>query len=280
MKMEIRFFIVISLTVCFVSCMNDNCMDFYDFEYDYKVESYFKYANATDSSLMHVDFYKNGLLIISSDKDGGFRKYLYDEKGILREYYWGRQCGYSLRYINKFDSLDNCIGKIRLSKFDSITNIDTVKFDQVRFYDNKSRLTKELKHSTPGSDGYKYREWEIYTYDGVKINMSIMLENSIVTWKGIYKYDSIGNLIEIDKRYRDYFEITHYKYNDKGLLIEESIMGNKNPIMTETIFSTTNNKIEYQYDSSGFKIAALVYNHKNELQHISIYKKVYSCNNQ
>lgn len=268
--MKTVFFGLISSILCLASCNNCGCEDFYNFEYDYKIEEYFK----EDSRLWKVNFFKNGLLIAKSGREGDLTKYIYNNDSILIETYWGRQCGFSIRTIYRFDSLNNCIGEICLPMKDTITDVDTVQFQQTKFYDNKNRLVKELTDIRYDSTGYNSKIWSSYVYDDRRIKEEYITRDSSLISKVAYKYDLNNNLVEKHENYDDYYVTRKYKYNDKGWLTEEYVTSNEYPLTPKVLFSTTNNRIEYQYDSSGFQTTKCVYNHRNELQISSIYKKI------
>ena len=157
---------------------------------------------------------------------------------------------------------------------DSIVNIDTVKVDQIYFYDSKNRLVKERTDSGKSMDGEEFEIWKYYEYLNNKINSEITLRNNDTVWIGNYDYDLNGNLIKIHRVRKEVYETELFKYNQDNKLIEEEIISTANPITPKVSFSAGNNVRKYEYDSTGFKISETVYNHKGKVQIMTIFQKI------
>lgn len=255
-----------------ISCKASDTSRYYEFDdYDYEIRSYYSNPDNPDN-FRNSDFYRNDTLIRRIGREGDCTRFLYDSIGRLVETIWGRNCSYGRRNILIFDLLNNHIGNY--STMDSIVNLDTVKVDQIYFYDSKNRLIKERTDSGKGMNGEDFAIWKYYEYSDNKINKEITLRNNDTVWIGNYDYDLNGNLIKIHRVRKEVFETELFKYNQDNKLIEEEIISTANPITPEVSFSAGNNVRKYKYDSTGLKISETVYNHKGKVQIITIFQKI------
>lgn len=258
--------------ILMISCKASDTSRYYDFDdYDYEIRSYYSNSKGPDN-FRNSDFYRNDTLIRRIGREGDCTRFLYDSIGRLVETIWGRNCNYGRRNIWIFDSLNNHIGYY--NTMDSIVNIDTVKVDQIYFYDSKNRLVKERTDSGKSMDGEEFEIWKYYEYLNNKINSEITLRNNDTVWIGNYDYDLNGNLIKIHRVRKEVYETELFKYNQDNKLIEEEIISTANPITPKVSFSAGNNVRKYEYDSTGFKISETVYNHKGKVQIMTIFQKI------
>jgi hypothetical protein len=267
--MKQRYILVILLFI--LSCKTNDRKSDCDFNYDYEVRCYSWNSN-DPKNFRYSEFYRHDTLIRKIGREGDCTRYFYDSTGLLVETRWGRDCSYGIRNILIYDSLKNHIGYYRT--MDSVVNLDTVKYDQIFFYDTHNRLIKECTNKGNNSNYEHFETWKNYNYLGNKIIREITLTNSDTIWKGKYTYDSKGRLINIYRVRNKVYESEDFKYNEKGLLIEKVITSTENPITPEVSFSAGNNKRTYLYDSTGFLTTEILYNHKGKVEIKTIYLKL------
>lgn len=259
---------IIILIIFLVSCATTDKGHYYDFEYDYEIKSY--YSNSDDpENFRYSEFYRNDTLIRQIDREGSCLRFFYNSTGQIAETRWGRNCSYGRRNLFIYDSLNNHIGYF--STMDSIINLDTVKYDQILFYDNQNRLIKKRTDKRKNMDGVDFETWKHFVYLNNKIDREIILTNGDTIWNGKYYYNTNENLIKIHRERKKVYETEFFKYNSAGLLIEKEIISTANPITPETSFSAGNNKRTYEYDSNGFLTIERVLNHKGKVQIKTIY---------
>lgn len=255
---------------CFQNSKKEYIDDFYNFNYDYELKIYY-YPDLENNR--YAEYYLNGKLIRRTDSDGGCKVYKYYPNGKITETTWGRTCNFGNRTVYMYDSLNNHIGYYYCEYKDSVINLDTIKFDQIFFYDKKNRLIKERTDKRNDVHGNEFEIWKLYTYKDSLIKTEITLRNNDTTWIGKYFYNSKNQLIKIHREQNGVYETELFKYNGKGLLIEKEIISTENPVTSETSFSAGNNKRTYKYDSEGIIQEETVFNHKGEVQVKTIYKK-------
>jgi hypothetical protein len=260
-----------SIIFLLVSCNSErkNIDSFYNFDYDYELRSYYSDDLENHKS---AQFFLDGKLIRRTAREGGCEVFHYDSTGRIVETTWGRNCEYGRRTIFIYDSLNNHIGYY--STMDSVVNLDTVKFEQILFYDSYNRLIKERTDKRNDVNGVEFEIWKFYTYKDNLIQTETTLINNDTLWVGEYSYDSNNNLTKIHRVRNGLYETELYKYNKKGLLTEKEILSTENPVTPETSFSAGNNKRTYKYDSDGVLTEETVFNHEGKVQVQTIYKKV------
>jgi YD repeat-containing protein len=265
---KMRTTIYISLiTLLLVSCNSErkNIDSFYNFDYDYELRSYYSDDLENHKS---AQFYKDDKLIRRTAREGGCEVFHYDSTGRIMETTWGRNCEYGRRTIFMYDSLNNHIGYY--STMDSVVNLDTVKFEQILFYNTAGRLIKERTAKRKDMQGVEFEIWKFYAYTDSLIQSENTLRNSDTLWDGEYSYNSNNELIKIHRTRDDLYETELFKYNENGLLIEKEITSTENPVTPVTSFSAGNNKRTYKYDSDGILTEEAVLNHEGKVQIITI----------
>jgi YD repeat-containing protein len=224
----------------------------------YKVISY--YNNTVDQkNIFSIKYYDSSdRLIREIGRDEDCTRYIYDGKGRLIETIWGRTCGSGMRQIYIFDSSGNHVGFYKTEDTVHICT-DTVKFEQIKFYDSQNRLTAEKVDERHDMEEDTISTWNYYTYGG-KIKAAVEIkENEIAIWHGLYHYDTKGRLIELEKVRNNDFEIEYYIYNDSGQLIEKGTKSNGKLITKIGTFKIPNRKRIYDYDSTGFATKETLY---------------------
>ena len=267
-------FLLLSIIIfggCFQNSKKEYIDDFYNFNYDYELKEYYDNTCNYRSS----EFYLNGKLIRETDIDGGCKVYKYYPNGKIIETTWSRSCNHGNRTVYMYDSLNNHIGYYYCEYKDSVINLDTIKFDQIFFYDKKNRLIKERTDKHSVMEGVNYEKWVLYTYkDSLKKN-EIIIENNDTTWFGKYFYNSKNQLIKIHREKDNEYKAELFKYNEKGLLIEKEILSNKDTITPDGSSIIYNNKTTYKYDNEGIIKEENIFNNKGEVSLKVIYKKCY-----
>lgn len=269
--MKIRYYIV-SILILIISCKASDKSRNYDFvDYDYEIRSYYSNSNDPDN-FRYSEFYRNDTLIRKIGREGDCTTFLYDSIGRLVETIWGRNCNYGRRNIWIFDSLGNHIGYY--STMNSVVDLDSVKFEQVFFYDSNNRLIKERTDKRKNMNGEEFEIWKHYSYLNNKIDTEITIQNQDTVWIGRYYYDTFGNVIKIHRVRKKVYETELFKYNKDNVMIEKEIISTANPITPEVAFSAGNNVRKYDYDSTGFKTSEIIYNHNGKAEVKTIYLKI------
>lgn len=229
------------------------------FESHYVVESY--YSNADDpKNLNSVKYFDSSdRLIREIGKEGDCTQYIYESSGKLKEKVWGRSCDQvqGVRHILIYDTLGNHVGTY--STHAAIVDLDTVKFEQINFYDRENRLVKEKVAERIEAQGDTIKTWNYYTYNRNRIDSLVVKENDGLLWKGVYRYDSTGRLIEVKKNRRDTFENEFYIYDDLGRLIEKQTKTNDKVASPMGTHKVPDTKRAYTYDSTGFQAKEILY---------------------
>lgn len=202
-------------------------------------------------------------------------KYKYNKRGELIEKFTcgNYQCKNGWREIMFYDDNSNYIGSF--ITIDTLIVMDTIKFVQIKYYDEHNNLIKEL--SDKGSDVYgnKYECWKNYQIESGKISKEIETNNGNATWIGSYKYDLKNNLVTINRIQEELYENEIMEYNSKNQLTKKTIESNKYPLTENTFYSVCNNSTIYKYDNLGRLIKEITYNHKGEIYRTYLYD--YDC---
>ena len=252
--------IYILTLVLFVACQSQEKQQQERLEYEYVVKSY--YSNPEDSKNLHtIKFYDSSdRLLREIGREGDCIRYIYDETGKLKEKVWGRSCEQvhgAVRSILIYDSLDNHVGTY--TTHDSLVNLDTLDYKQTYFYDSKNRLIKEKTAERVEPSGDTVETWNYYTYDGNRRDSVVIMENDGLLWKGAYKYDKSGKLVELRKTRRNIFENEYFIYDNHGRLIEKLTEVNDKVASPIGVVKVPDSKIVYMYDSAGFLSKEILY---------------------
>lgn len=210
-------------------------------------------------------------LIREIGRDGDCKKYIYDNSGRLIEIVWGRTCEDGIRQIYVFDTSGHHVGYYRTR--DTIVDLDTVQFEQIKFYDSQDRLIEEKVNERNTMDGVIFSTWNFYTYIGeIKSTVAIKV-NDILHWEGTYHYDTKARQVELKKVRKERFETDYSIYNDAGQLIEQGTKTNNQFITPMGTFETPQEKIIFRYDTMGFMNEEIQYHDNKTLQRIIYIKQ-------
>lgn len=199
-------------------------------------------------------------------------KYYYDSVGDLIEKYNCRMynCEIGWRDIMIYDDNKNLLGTYRT--LETAIDLDTVEFEQIKFYNEKGELSKELFDRGSNMQGDKYEIWKGYSYNDQLISKEFDIKNGDTTWIGNYNYDNKRQLINITRILGKLKEERNFNYNESGQLIKESIESNEYPLTENVSFSVKNNTIRYDYDSQGRLIKEVTLNHKGKVYRTFLYR--------
>jgi YD repeat-containing protein len=198
-------------------------------------------------------------------------KYFYDSLGVLIEKYNCRMynCEIGWRDLMIYNENKNLIGIYRT--LDTIVDLDTAKFEQIKFYNESGKKTRELVDRGSNMQGNKYEIWRTYSYNDELINKEFDIKNGDTTWIGNYNYDDKGQLINITRTLGKLKEEKIFVFNGHGQLIKESIESNQYPLTEDVSFSAKNNTTTYDYDSIGRLIKEVTLNHKGKVYRTFLY---------
>jgi len=150
--------------------------------------------------------------------------------------------------------------------------MDTVKVEQVKFYDNKKRLIKELADRGKDVNNNKFEYWKFYQYENERVASEIETRNGDTLWVGTYDFNNSGNLIRINRKNREKYKNEQFEYDKSNRLIKWSIESNEQPLTENTAYSVSNNSTTYEYSDKGQLIREVTYNHKGDKYRIFIYQ--------
>jgi hypothetical protein len=170
----------------------------------------------------------------------------------------------------KYDDQGNYMGSFN-SK-DSVMSFDTVKVEQVKFYDSDNNLIKELEDSGTDFNGNKFELWKFYEYQEGVVKKEIEKRNEDTVWVGTYTYNSNYNLSRIEYWRDNKYRFIDYEYSEDGKLIEKQTESNLYELTDSTIISLNNSSTVYEYDSQGRLLKELTYNHRGELYREFVYR--------
>jgi len=264
MKTKIQIIIAF---IFFASCETKNSKMADEFIASYKIESYYhpdKYI-----STQYYDSLDN--LLREVTRDGLCFQYKYNKANQLAEIVTGRNCSYGRRSIFIYDSTGNHLGNFET--MDSVVNLDTIAFEQTKFYDQSNRLVQEKVSERKSMEGDIIQTWNLYEYDNTLKTTLEVKENEIVAWYGTYKYDSTGNIVELRKTRNEREEIETFTYNELGQLIEKEVKSNEKLETPMGIFDKPVRRTTYNYDSTNFMYEETIFeNEKFTVK--TIYKKL------
>ena len=240
---------IISILIILVSCRNIDKKQYDNYIPKYVITSY--YNNQDDpENFICAKYYDSSDRLIREIRRESCERFIYDSSGILIETIWGRTCNNGFRKILIFDSLGNHIGYYKT--FDSIINMDTVEFEQIKFYDFKNRLIKEKINERIDSNSDTISLWYYYSYNDDKKSKIEIKKNDITIWKRNLEYDSNGRLTESKDVRGNIYEKEYYIYDSLNRLIEKGIKSNGKIITPIGTFDIPHKKTTYSFDSTGF----------------------------
>ncbi|MBB6460134.1 hypothetical protein [Flammeovirga kamogawensis] len=250
MKTKIQIFIAFTI---FCSCEINNRNKSDEFTASYIIESYYhpdKYI-----STKYYDSCNNLLKVVT--RDGMCFQYIYNKTNQLTEIVSGRNCSNGRRSIFIYDSAGNHLGNYEA--MDSVINLDTIAFEQTKFYNQLNQLIQEKVSERKAMEGDVVQTWNFYKYDSTLKTSLVVKQNEITAWHGIYKYDSTGNIIELRKTRNKQKEIETYTYNKLGQLIEKEVKNNEKLETPMGVFDIPVRRTTYKYDSANFMYEEVIY---------------------
>ena len=258
--------ILVVVGLIMISCQSNQVyvLDLSDnIEYNNIEIKYFKYDTLDKEPMLYKYFDIEGRLIEQVGNESRI-KYKYDINGILVEKYNCRMydCSVGRRELLFYDKNKNYIGSF--FTLDTLVNLDTVKFEQIKYYDKKNNLIMELVDSGKDSKGKIFESWKNYIYSNEKIIKDIELKNNDTIWVGTYKYDNRGNLIEINKVRHELYENEKFEYNVNNQVIRKIIKANKYPLSKNTSYHVKNHSTTFKYDEQNRLIEEITFNHNGE----------------
>lgn len=187
-----------------------------------------KYSGSTiipENVISYKFFNQSGQLIEQVGHEHRIR-YFYDSVGELIEKYNCRMfnCDIGWRELIIYDDNKNVVGIYRT--LDTVVDLDTVQYEQTKFYDERGKKSQELIDKGSSMQGEKYEIWRGYSYVDQYISKDYDMNNGDTTWIGNYNYDDKGNLININRILGKFKEETDFVYNKNGLLIKKTIESN------------------------------------------------------
>lgn len=126
-----------------ISCRDNSDRHYMFDDYDYEIRT-LSDLNIFESS----EFYKNDILIRRIE-DESCMTYYYN-KGQLIETKWGRICPGFVRNLLIHDLEGNYIADYITR--DSVVNLDTIKYEQTKFYNIHNQIIRELIHEFNAED--------------------------------------------------------------------------------------------------------------------------------
>ena len=237
-------------------------------EYDYKVTIYC--CEGRSKEIAGFRYYNEKEQLLESVGYESRAKFFYNEKGQLVEKFYCRmyncQAGYQDVFI--YDENENHIETYKVIKE------DTVKFKQIKFYDENNHLIKQFDYRGTHISGEPFEYWKHYTYENDKIIDEITMRNNDTVWVGKYSYDEVGNLISIYRQKGQKQQKEMFEYDQSGKLIKKSIEDNTYPLTKDVSHSATNHSTVFLYNEQGKLIEEIRYNHKGEihLKYVYVYE--------
>ena len=84
-------------------------------------------------------------------------------------------------------------------------------------------------------------------------------ENNNTAWYGTYKYNSAGNIVELNKTRNERQEIETFTYNQLGLLVETETKNNEELVTPMGTFDHPDRRTVFKYDSTNFLYEETIY---------------------
>ena len=264
--MKKQHLISLAILMALFGCQSnkERVPDFSDnIDYQYSETKYIDNHN-NEEHIVSIKYFNKLNQLIEQVGHEFREKYTYDDKGNLTETFSCRMynCDIGWRSILVYDSSGNHVGTY--TTLDTLVNMDTVKVEQVKFYDNKKRLIKELAERGKDLNNDKFEYWKFYQYENERLLSAIETRNGDTVWVGTYDYNKSGNLIRINRKNREKYKNEQFEYDKSNRLINWAIDSNENPLTENTSYSVSNNTTAYEYNHKGQLIREVTYNHKGE----------------
>jgi len=271
---NIKINIIVSITtILLFSCQSSRFVPNFSEQilYDYKVIVYS--CEGRNKEIHSFEYYNEKEQLVEQVQYEYRAKYIYNTKGQLAEKFHCRMynCQAGRREILIYDNNGNHIGTYRTSEEN--INMDTIKVEQIRFYDENNHLIKELSDKGTDVYGKPYEFWKYYIYENDKIANEITMRNNDTVWVGKYFYNEAGYLVSIYRKNGQKYQKETFEYDQSGKLIKEKIEDNTYPLTKDVSFSRDNNSKTFLYNEQGKLIEEIRYNHKGE--ELLKYKYVY-----
>lgn len=258
-----------------VSCISRNeeyrVPDFsHSINFDYGIKKIAEFED--DTSLVSYEYYNNDHDIVEIVGYEYRTKFYYDPLGQLSKKFNCRMYNCEIGWWSflKYDEHGNFIGSFN-SK-DSTISFDTVKVEQINFYDSDNQLVKELIDSGRNFYGEDFEVWKYYQYQNGLIKKETEIRNDDTVWVGTHNYNSNNDLTRIEYWREDKYRFIAYKYSTEGKLIGKYLESNLYELTDSTIISLNNSSTVYEYDSHGRLLKESTYNHRGELYRKFVYR--------
>jgi len=273
--MKTRHLISLAMFLTLFSCQSNNVRipDFSDeIDYQFSETKHIYIHDKNEEYIVSIKYFNKRNQLIEQVGHESRVKYTYDENGNLTETFSCRMynCDIGWRSILMYDSSGNHIGTCMT--LDTLINMDTVKVEQVKFYDSNKRLIKELADRGMDLSSNKFENWKFYNYENERILSEIETSNGDTVWAGTYNYDNSGNLIRINRKNREKYENEQFEYDKSNRLKKWSIESNEYPLTENTAYSVSKNTTAYEYNDKGQLIREVTYNHKGDKYRTFIYQ--------
>ncbi|MGC1204247.1 MAG: hypothetical protein WA839_05085, partial [Flavobacteriaceae bacterium] len=163
-RIEMRRIFQITIIFLFnLSCRTSDNNSGNELTYQYKVDSYYNNTNEAKNFISTKYYDSNDKLLREIKRDGICIEYLYNENNKVAETVTGRNCDFGRRSIFIYDSAGNHLGNFETLQAN--IDLDTVNFEQTKFYNDLNQLVKEKISETKSIDGELIEIWNLYKYD-------------------------------------------------------------------------------------------------------------------
>lgn len=269
-----KYFLPVLSLFIIISCSSRNnnprIPDFsqsINFNYGIKKIAEFK----DDTSLVSYEYYDKQDNLVERVGYEYRTKFHYDSLGQLSKKFNCRiyNCEIGWWSFLKYNDHGNYIGSFN-SK-DSTLSFDTVKVEQIKFYNSNNDLIKELSDSGTDLNGDKFEVWKYYTYQDGLAKKEIEKRNEDTVWIGTYNYNLHNDLSRIEYWRGDKYRFIDYEYSEDGKLLEKHTESNLYELSDSTLISLNNSTTVYEYDSQGRLEKESTYNHREELYRKFVY---------
>ena len=253
-------FSVVAMIVL-LGCYSNRCIpDFSEqIEYDYKVTIY--RCEGRSKEVACFRYYNEKEQLVESIGYESRNQFFYNEKGQLVEKFYCRMynCQAGYRDILIYDENENHIETYKV-----YIEEDTVKFKQIKFYDENNYLIKEFDYGGTHVSGELFEYWKHYTYENDKIIDEITMRNNDTVWVGKYSYDEVGNLISIYRQNGQKYQKETFEYDQSRRLTKKSIRDDEYPLQKNVSHSATNYSTTFLYNEEGKLIEEVWYDHNEK----------------
>jgi YD repeat-containing protein len=248
-------FIIIFLIVNCITTKDEESVN--EFTAHYFIDSYHDDSDDPNNFISTKYYDSTGKLLREVTRDGHCIQYIYNKNNQLSETVTGRNCTYGRRSIFMYDSLGNHLGIY--NTMDSVINLNTIIFEQTKYYDSSNRLIKEKVSERQTMNGEVIETWNLYKYDSNLRTSLEVIENDITIWYGTYTYDSTGNFLQLNKNRNERYEIETFVYNSIGQLVEKEIKNNEKLVTSLGTFNKPERRTVFKYDSTNFLYEETIY---------------------